>query len=180
MPTVTRAAISLALLGLLLGWFLLFRPTVLGGPASYVIVSGQSMAPTLHGSDLAVLQKRSDYRPGDIVAFRVPEGEPGEGATVIHRIVGGSTEDGFVMQGDNKERPDLWRPGDDDILGRMWFSVPGGGQLLVRLLEPLTVGLLAGGLSMVMVLLPPDPGWHLRLSLFGRRKRRPAEGTEQD
>lgn len=137
---------------MLLGWFLLFRPTVLGGPASYVIVSGQSMAPTLQGSDLAVLQKRSDYRPGDIIAFRVPEGQPGEGFLVVHRIVGGSAEDGFVMQGDNKEQSDLWRPNADDIEGRMWFSVPGGGRLLVRLLEPLTVGLLAGGLGMLTVL----------------------------
>jgi signal peptidase len=152
MPTVTRAAISLALLGLLLGWFLLLRPSVLGGPASYVIVSGQSMAPTLHGSDLAVLQKRSDYRPGDIVAFRVPEGEPGGGGTVIHRIVRGNAEEGFVMQGDNKKAPDLWRPTKDEILGRLWFSIPGGGHFLVFLRQPLILGSVVGGLGVFSVL----------------------------
>lgn len=152
MPTVTRAAISLALLGLLLGWFLLLRPSVLGGPASYVIVSGQSMVPTLNGSDLAVLQKRSDYRPGDIVAFRVPEGEPAEGAMVIHRIVGGSAEEGFVMQGDNKKASDLWRPTNDDILGRMWFRLPRAGLFLTFLQQPLILGSVVGGLGMISVL----------------------------
>jgi len=152
MPTVTRAAIWLALLGLLLGWFLLFRPSVLGGPASYVMVSGHSMEPTLHGSDLAVLQKRSDYHPGDIVAFRVPEGEPGEGSTVIHRIVDGNAEEGYIVQGDNKERPDFWRPTGEDILGRMWFSIPGGGYFLAFLRQPLILGSVVGGVGMLTVL----------------------------
>ncbi len=152
MPTVTKAAISLALLGMLLGWFLLFRPTMLGGPASYVIVSGQSMAPTLHSSDLAVLQKRSDYRPGDIVAFRVPEGEPGEGFLVIHRIVGGSAEDGFVMQGDNKQAQDLWHPSPDEIVGKMWFRVPHVAGFVGILRAPLIMPALAASVAVFLVL----------------------------
>jgi signal peptidase len=152
MRTVTRAAISLALLGLLVGWFLLLRPTLLGGPASYVMVSGQSMEPTLHGSDLAILQKRSDYRPGDIVAFRVPEGEFGQGGMIIHRIVGGNAEEGYIVQGDNKERPDFWRPTGDDVLGRMWFSIPRGGHVLAFLRQPLILGSVVGGLGMLSVL----------------------------
>jgi signal peptidase len=152
MRAVTRAAISLALLGLLVGWFLLLRPTLLGGPASYVIVSGQSMEPTLHSSDLAILQKRSDYGPGDIIAYRVPEEEFGEGGTIIHRIVGGNAEEGYIVQGDNKERPDFWRPTGDDILGRMWFSIPRGGHVLAFLRQPLILGSVVGGLGMLSVL----------------------------
>jgi signal peptidase len=152
MRTVKTAAISLALLVLFVGWFLLLRPSVLGGPASYIIVSGQSMEPTLHGSDLAVLQKRSDYHPGDIIAFRVAEGEPGEGGMIIHRIVGGNAEEGYIVQGDNKERPDLWRPTGEDILGRMWFSMPGGGDFLAFLRQPLILGSVVGGLGMLSVL----------------------------
>lgn len=139
-------------MGLLVGWFLLLRPSVLGGPASYIMVSGQSMEPTLHGSDLAVLQKRSDYRPGDIVGFRVPEGDPAEGGMIIHRIVGGNAEEGYIVQGDNKKRPDLWRPTNDDILGRIWFSIPGGGHFLVFLRQPLILGSVVGGLGMLSVL----------------------------
>jgi signal peptidase len=152
MRTVTRAAISLALLGLFVGWFLLLRPTLLGGPASYVIVSGQSMEPTLHSSDLAVLQKRSDYGPGDIVAFRVLGEEFGEGNMIIHRIVGGNAEEGYIVQGDNKERPDFWRPTDEDMMGRMWFSIPRGGHLLAFLAQPLILGSVVGGLGMLSVL----------------------------
>jgi signal peptidase len=152
MRTVTRAAISLALLGVLAGWFLLLRPTLLGGPASYVIVYGESMEPTLHSSDLAVLQKRSDYGPGDIIAFRVPEDEFGDGGMIIHRIVGGNAEEGYIVQGDNKERPDFWRPTDDDILGGMWFSIPGGGRVLAFLRQPLILGSVVGGLGMLSVL----------------------------
>ncbi len=171
--------LALATVALVMAWFFLLRPQALGGPTAFIMVSGTSMEPTLDGGDLALVRQQDRYRRGEIVAFRVPKGESGEGAIVIHRIVG-QTAEGFVTQGDNRERPDIWRPGDDDMVGRMWFSVPGGGRLLVRLLEPLTLGLLAGGLGMVLVLLPPDPGWHLRLPLFGRRKGRPAEGTEQD
>jgi signal peptidase len=152
MRRITGAAISLALLGLLVGWFLLLRPTLLGGPASYVLVSGRSMEPTLHSSDLAILQKRSDYGPGDIVAYRVPGEESGEGGMIIHRIVGGNAEEGYVVQGDNKERPDFWRPTDDDILGRMWFSIPGGGNVLAFLRQPLILGSVVGGLGMLSVL----------------------------
>ena len=152
MSTVKTAAISLALLGLFVGWFLLLRPSVLGGSASYIIVSGQSMEPTLHGSDLAVLQKRSDYRPGDIVGFRVPEGEPGERGMIIHRIVGGNAEEGYIVQGDNKNRPDFWRPRPDDILGKMWVHVPGAGRWFDFLRQPLILGSVVGGLGMLSVL----------------------------
>lgn len=174
-----RHVVLLATVALVVAWFFLLWPQALGGPTAFIMVSGTSMEPALDGGDLALVRQQDRYHTGEIVAFRVPKGERGEGAIVIHRIVG-RTAEGFVTQGDNRERPDIWRPGDDDIVGRMWFSVPGGGRLLARLLEPLTLGLLAGGLGMFLVILPPDPGWHLRLPLFGRRKRRPAEGTEQD
>ena len=57
----------------------------LGGPASYVIVSGHSMEPTLYTGDLVVVHQRDEYSVGDMVAFEI-EG----GSQVIHRIVGGS------------------------------------------------------------------------------------------
>ena len=59
------------------------------------------MQPTLYEGDLAVVRQQSSYEEGDIVAFRVPEGEDGEGAIIIHRIVGGDAENGFILQGDN-------------------------------------------------------------------------------
>jgi len=132
-------------------WFLLLRPPFLDGPASYVMVAGRSMEPTLSGGDLAVVRQQDTYAPGDIVAFRVPKGEPGEGAIVIHRISGGTAENGFIMQGDNKRYPDPWHPTEDDIMGEMWVSVPGAGRLLGYLRAPLPLATLAGWLALVLV-----------------------------
>jgi signal peptidase I len=131
-------------------WTLLLGPTSLGGPASYIHVQGGSMEPALSKGDLVVLRHSGEYQPGDVVAFRVRD------SIVIHRIVGGSAEEGFVVQGDNKQRPDHWRPKPDDILGRMWLHIPGGGPWLAFLRQPLMLGLLAGSLGMFMILAGDD------------------------
>jgi signal peptidase len=150
---LTRKVLVLPLLAFLLAWFFLFRPVSLGGPASYILVSGDSMEPTLDSGDLVLVRQQGNYGNGDIVAFKVPEGEPGEGAIVIHRIVGGSPDEGFVMQGDSKERPDLWHPAKDDIVGKMWFSVPAAGRFLAFLRAPLLLAGLASGVAVFLVLI---------------------------
>ena len=136
----------LAMLGLFFAWFLFLRPGFLDGPMSYVVVSGASMEPTLQGGDLAVVRRQGSYQKADIVAFRVGDG------IVIHRIVGGSLEEGFIMRGDNSDGMDPWRPTADDIVGCLWFSIPGGGSFLAFLRQPLMLGSLAGGLGMLTVL----------------------------
>lgn len=135
----------LAAAALFLGWFLLLRPVPLGGQTSYVRVSGISMEPTLRSGDLAVLQKQSSYGRGDVVAFRV------QGGVVIHRIVR-ETPEGFVTQGDNKNGDDPWRPTADDIVGRMWFSVPRAGLAVAVLQQPLPLAALAAGLAVTFAL----------------------------
>jgi signal peptidase I len=153
---VIRVVFVIALLAMSLAWLLLFRPTFLGGPATYVIVAGRSMEPTLDSGALVMVRQRGSYGNGDIVAFRVPEGKPGEGAIVIHRIVGGSADEGFVVRGDNKEGPDPWHPAKDDIVGKRWFSLPGGSRFLAILRAPLPLAALAGGLAMLLVLSGPQ------------------------
>lgn len=133
--------------------FLLLGPSTLGGPATYAAVSGVSMEPTLSQGDLAVVRRAPPYDRGDIVVFRIPDGEAGAGAFVIHRIVGGSATSGFLMQGDNKRHPDPWRPTEDDIVGSVWFSVPGGGTVLARLREPGIFGAAAAGFVVFAVML---------------------------
>ncbi|MDO8616234.1 MAG: signal peptidase I [Dehalococcoidia bacterium] len=161
--SVIRVAFAVALLAMSVAWLLLFRPTFLGGPASYVMVSGESMEPTLDSGDLVLLRQQGNYGNGDIVAFHVPEGEPGEGAIVIHRIVGGSPDEGFVMQGDNKDGPDSWQPTKDDVVGEMWFSVPGASRSLAVLHSPLLLAGLASGVAVFLVL------------IGGEEKNRPRE-----
>lgn len=141
------------LLVLAVAWFALLRPTFLGGDISYVMVSGLSMEPTLQDGDLVLARQKSAYHVGDLVAFHVPEGERGEGALVIHRITGGSAQDGFRTQGDNNEWLDPWRLAPDDIAGEEWLSVPGAGPWLERLRAPVLLAGLASGVGVFLVMI---------------------------
>jgi signal peptidase len=138
--------------GILAAWFLLLRPTSLGGPAGYLWVNGTSMEPTLESGDLVVVRQAGTYGPGDIVGFRVPDGEPGAGGLVIHRIVGGSASAGFVTQGDNKPRPDEWRPTGNDVVGALWFVLPGAGPAFTWIRQPTVFAALAAALVVFSVM----------------------------
>lgn len=139
-------------LALLAAWFVLLRPTTLGGPASYLWVNGTSMEPTLASGDLAIVRESGAYGPGDIVGFRVPQGEPGAGALVIHRIIGGSASDGFVTQGDNKPIPDRWRPAGEDVVGAVWVVLPGAGPAVSWIRQPAVVASLAAALVVFSIM----------------------------
>lgn len=152
-------AMKLRHLGLLLtalgvaAWLVYLRPTALGGPASYIFVSGTSMQPTMVTGDLVVLQRADDYAKGDVIAFAIPDGEPGAGTFVIHRIVGGSAEDGFVMQGDNKPAPDDWRPTSSFVQGRLWLHISGAGSLVAWLKQPSIFASLTAALVVFFIVL---------------------------
>lgn len=144
------AGLVAAALVLGLGWTFL-GPAFLGGPMSMVIVSGNSMAPTMNDGDLAVVREGSGYDVGDVVAFR-SDAEDG-GGFVIHRIVGGSEADGFVMQGDNNGWLDPWEPTSTDIVGQLQWHLPGGGVWLSRvrgwLMTPLVMASLVGAAAVM-------------------------------
>jgi signal peptidase len=112
-------------------WILFLRPESLGGSAAYVIVSGHSMEPTLHTGDLVVAFRQRTYRRGEVIAYHIPENQAGAGALVIHRIVGGSAQDGYITRGDNRDYRDPWRPKARDIVGEMKLHVPRLGMLPV-------------------------------------------------
>ncbi len=122
-------------------WFGL--PQSLGGRAGWVLVSGTSMLPHLHTGDLVLVERQSSYHVGEVVAFRVPKGEPGAGFTVIHRIVGGNGRTGWTTKGDNRTAPDLWRPTNSDVVGAKQLRIPHAWVFLRFLHTPLLLGLLA-------------------------------------
>lgn len=156
---MTRHTLTFVIgLAALAAWFVLLRPTALGGPASYIFVSGVSMQPTLETGDLVLLREADAYAAGDIVAFRTPEDGPGGGALVIHRIVGGDATSGFVMQGDNKSAPDEWRPTPDDIAGRLWVRLPGMGPVVAWVQQPTVFASLMAGLVVFFVMLGGGTG----------------------
>jgi signal peptidase I len=129
-------------------WLLL--PLQYGGSLGTTVVSGQSMEPTFWTGDLVVTWRTGDYEVGDAVVYQVPEGEPGEGLHVVHRVVE-QTDQGFVMLGDNNDEPDLWTPTSDDVLGEVVLHVPEGGRWMRLLLSPLALALLCGVLVTLAV-----------------------------
>jgi signal peptidase len=168
---MTRRTLTLAFcLTALAAWLVLLRPTALGGPASYVFVSGTSMQPTLETGDLVLLQRADAYQPGDIVAFRTPEDQPGSGALVIHRIIGGDPGAGFVMRGDNKPVPDEWRPTADDVAGKLWIRLPGMGSVVGWLKQPSVFASLVAGAVVLFIMLGGGTG----------RRRHPATAGSVD
>ena len=153
--TNKAAGIALAVL-VCLFWTQYLRPQSLGGHAAYVLVSGKSMLPRYHTGDLVLVEQQPNYHVGQLVAYRVPKGDPMAGAQVIHRIVGGDAQRGFVVQGDNRTAPDVWRPKPGDIVGAKALRVPNAILILQFLRSPLFLALLAACFAFVRVLLSGD------------------------
>jgi signal peptidase I len=170
---LARFAGWVAIAVIVVAWGLLFRPQFLGGPAAYVMVSGTSMEPVLHTGDLVIAHRRSHYRVGDTVLYRVPKGETGAGALIIHRIIGGSRRSGWMVKGDNRDTPDLWRPKSNEVIGSRWVRVPAVGRVLAYAMTPLGLA----SLSTVLALLFGLPAAVLRaVDTPSRRRPRPTPG----
>ena len=107
----------------------------------FTVVVGDSMEPTLSSGDLVVTRPQSQYSLGDVVVFRVPQGEAGEGAQVIHRISSVSAA-GYQTTGDNRAGSDLWTLTEMDIIGSQRSAVPWIGFGLFVLTSPLFFGLI--------------------------------------
>lgn len=147
-----RVGVSLTVVIL---WLVLLRPQALGGPAAYLVIRGDSMLPTYESGDLLILHAASDHRVGDIVAYRVPKGEFGEGHLVVHRIVGGDAAAGFVLEGDNNPAPDPWQPQPVDIVGRPWVALPRLGAVVAWARQPIILGALAASMTVAFVISRP-------------------------
>ena len=160
--TVNRRVVRAGLLMLLAvtGWLSL--PQSFGGRIAYIRVDGHSMDPTYSDGDLAVVRSQRSYAIGDPVTYRIPKGEFGAGARVIHRIIGGDGIHGFVTKGDNRTIADPWHPHTSDVVGRVVTHVSGAGDRIATLGTPVNLGGLMAGLTVTMMLLPD------------RKKRQPA------
>jgi signal peptidase len=141
-------------------WWTNLRPVALGGPASYLIVHGDSMNPVLASGDLVLARVQPSYGVGELVIYSVPRGQIGAGDTVIHRIVGGTASAGYTLKGDNNPAPDPWAVPRSDILGEATTVIPGVGNLLVLIHTPLFAGAAAAVIAASIVLSPP--GWMRR------------------
>lgn len=153
---------NLVVLALLALWYLTLAPTVFGGPAAYIEVSGHSMDGTYKTGDLVVTRSQDTYAKGDIIAFKVSGGQ------VIHRIIGGDGTAGYTLQGDNNPDPDPWHPTDADVVGRAWLHYPDSAWVFDLPRDPRYVGLAAGLITLVV------------LTIDARPRRRPKGGDDSD
>lgn len=136
LPRVIRRMLGILLAGLLIGGLIVFFPRSLGGSTSLIVVTGQSMEPTLHPGDIAVV--RTDrYGVGDVVAYRPM---PDVKALVIHRIINIKPDGVLVLQGDNNSFIDPFSPTVEDVVGRMIFTIPKVGRVAAVLSNPLVWG----------------------------------------
>jgi signal peptidase I len=137
-----RPALSALTLVIIGASWVLFAPSQLGGSADYVAISGDSMEPEFRKGDLVIVRRANVYHVGEIVVYDSPIM-----GTVIHRIVD-TTDDGFVLKGDNNDWTDSYRPGPEEIIGRYWLQIPGGGNIVKSLRHPAiwTVLILVAGI----------------------------------
>ena len=158
-----RHHLSLAALAfVLVFWVLVLRPAALGGPTSYIIIRGSSMLPTYAPGDLVIVQTAAEYRVGDIVAYRVPDGDIGAGLIVIHRIAA-LDQHHLSLRGDNNAAPDPWQPLRGDVIGRAWLAVPGFGRLLAAIHQPIVLAALAASVVVAFIVAwRPRPRRHDR------------------
>lgn len=133
-------------------WVVFLRPQAVGGPAAFVMVTGDSMEPSLSAGDLVVAMEREAYAIGDVVVYRVPQEDAAAGQLVIHRIVEAPDGGGYVVRGDNRAAPDLWRPRPEEVVGQLQFVLPGGARVVEWLRHPGVVASLATVLWLTFVL----------------------------
>jgi signal peptidase len=139
-------------------------PRALGGPASYVIVSGNSMEPTFKRGDLVIVTARDRYEVGDVVTYQHPTIGP-----IIHRIIDRDGEQ-FILRGDNNDWLDSYRPTEAEIAGKQWVHLPRLGEFAARLKQPPYPFLLFGAVGVTMISASQSPA---RSRLRGRRGRSP-------
>ncbi|MCY0881501.1 MAG: S24/S26 family peptidase, partial [Firmicutes bacterium] len=139
-----------------IGWWAL-APTALGGQVTYFTVRGISMLPLFHTGDLVVVRKAAHYRVGEFAAYHYVTLN---NAVYFHQIVGHVGQH-YIFKGINNYAPDPFHPTAHEIVGRLWFMIPGAGKVLTYFHQPMHAAWLLGGLSLI--------GWRQTRK---RRKRR--------
>lgn len=138
---------SAALIGVVVVGVWYLWPYRFGGSSSVVFVEGDSMEPTLSDHDLVVARTRAGYGRGDVIVYRIPADAAGAGQMVVHRVVGGDGDHGYVTQGDNRDVIDPWLPRDIDVLGEVVAETQHGTvlhEVIVRTASPGGLGVLVG------------------------------------
>ena len=131
MKKIIKVIITLALIPLAI----YFWPTSFGGDTSFILVSGQSMHPTILDGSLVIAKQSLPYQVGDIIAFYSQENK----INIVHRIIEITGNDSFITKGDNNNKPDPGAYTNEDIFGEVVFATPYVGSLLELLRNPIVL-----------------------------------------
>ncbi|MEJ2011663.1 MAG: signal peptidase I [Anaerolineales bacterium] len=142
----THALTTSALLVLMAAIWIVLAPTKFGGQASYVMVAGASMEPTLKRGDLVIVREAQSYEVGQIVTYRHPTIGP-----IIHRIIDrqGSR---YTFKGDNNDWVDSYQPTASEIVGAAWIYLPGAANWLLKLRMPAGLALLSITTAVILMM----------------------------
>lgn len=137
-------------------------PSQLGGPATYAVVAGSSMAPAIRAGDLVLLRRAPHYVAGQIVGYRTAAGD-----LVLHRVIR-RVGQRYVFQGDNNSWVDPYLPTRADLLGRLRWRIVGAGLVIEWLRAPLPAAVVVGLAAFVV-----GAGRSLRSERWRQRQRSP-------
>lgn len=133
---------------------LLIAPRIMG--AQLLVIQSQSMEPEIMMGSIVVSQSVEDptgLQPGEAITFEAI-GPFGEISYITHRIVerlGEGAEVRYRTKGDASEEPDQGLAAPEDVLGRVWFSVPYAGFLVGHIRTPLGYALLVGLPTLILI-----------------------------
>ena len=97
------------------------------GCKNYAITT-ESMKPTYESGDMVIVIPCAyeALNAGDVITYFTDEG-----TVITHRVISVKREDGTVItKGDNNEYPDIEPVSQENIIGRVSFSIPKIGKIL--------------------------------------------------
>jgi signal peptidase I len=142
-----RFVATLLILEALLGLWIFFAPTQMGGSSVYSVTSGVSMQPLLVRNDLALVRVQTSYHVGDVVLYHSAILDK----PVLHRIIAIQNGD-YFFKGDNNNFVDPGYATRSQLVGKLWIHVPAAGAVIGWLGVPFHAALLAGVATLVVLL----------------------------
>ena len=127
--------------------FVYLAPTKLGGSTVYSFTYGTSMEPKLHKGDLVVVREGGAPAVGDAVLYNNRDLKQ----HVLHRVVR-IDGDRYALKGDNNAFVDTYEPSKADIVGKLWFTVGGAGNVTGWLGQPKHAAILTGAVALLSLL----------------------------
>ncbi len=105
-----------------------------------VVVTG-SMEPTIMRGDMLFLEKPSEIRVGDVIAYWR------KGSIVVHRVIAIQAPGVYRTKGDVSDHPDPWAVPEENVIGRVKLIIPKVGYIPMAMIMypeiPLTMLALA-------------------------------------